>query len=258
MVVCLRVLPATIPPSSGMLLSSRRCTCCSKTRRCTVPSFGRQPTARHRLARWPRTTWDCSTGQMVRQVRRHADAVYSLAMTCDGQRIASVGGNGDGGDTVCRLWNAETLEVTAEWQGHAMPVYGVAFSPDGSTLATTSRDKTVRLWNVASGRHRVMQGHTSDVYRCGFSPDGRWLATASQDATVRIWDVNEARFGGMLPGRKDPLYAAVYSPTAAGWRRWATIVDCACGAPQTMNLCEKTACRPMCSTPSPLPPISGG
>ena len=139
------------------------------------------------------TTWDCSTGQMVRQVRRHADAVYSLAITRDGQRIASVGGNGDGGDTMCRLWNAETLEMTAEWQGHTMPVYGVAFSPDGSMLATTSRDKTVRLWNVASGSHRVMQGHTSDVYRCGFSPDGRWLATASQDATVRIWDVSEAR-----------------------------------------------------------------
>ena len=160
------------------------------------------------------TKWDPVSGKTLRQVRGHGDAVYALALSRDGKRLASVGGNGDGGDTACRLWNADTLEVMAQWQGHKLPVYGAAFSPDDKTLATASRDKTVRLWDVATGTSRVLTGHTSDVFRCAFSPmaDGRWLATASQDATVRIWSVAEDRLARTLPGRKDPLYAVAYSP----------------------------------------------
>jgi WD40 repeat protein len=72
-------------------------------------------------------------------------------------------------------------------------VSAVAFHPDGTTLATTSHDRTIRLWDPATGRElHQLTGHQGLVSAVAFHPDGTTLATTSHDRTIRLWDVASA------------------------------------------------------------------
>jgi WD40 repeat protein/tRNA A-37 threonylcarbamoyl transferase component Bud32 len=82
-------------------------------------------------------------------------------------------------------------------RGHNDSVYALAVSPDGRTLATGGLDRTLILWDLATGRARAtLAGHTGPVFRATFSPDGRTLASLAgerQGTGVRLWDVATGR-----------------------------------------------------------------
>ena len=73
----------------------------------------------------------------------------------------------------------------------------VTFAPGGGIAATTGKDQTVRLWNLAEGRElATLAGQTQAVLTAAFSPDGKTLVTCSYrpdrtDASgeVILWDV---------------------------------------------------------------------
>jgi WD40 repeat protein len=67
-------------------------------------------------------------------------------------------------------------------------VEALAVAPDGSWLASASNDRTVRVWDPATGTPRhTLTGHTDTVSALAVAPDGSWLASASNDRTVRVW-----------------------------------------------------------------------
>jgi WD40 repeat protein len=65
----------------------------------------------------------------------------------------------------------------------------VAFSADGQRLASSSWDKTVKVWDAATGACvQTLEGHGDGVSSVAFSADGQRLASSSWDKTVKVWD----------------------------------------------------------------------
>jgi len=66
----------------------------------------------------------------------------------------------------------------------------VAVSPDGRRAVSASHDKTLKVWDLETGRElRTLEGHSSSVMGVAVSPDGRHAVSASADNTLRLWDL---------------------------------------------------------------------
>jgi WD40 repeat protein len=79
---------------------------------------------------------------------------------------------------------------TVVQRGHELSVLAVAVSPDSGFVATGSRDKTAKLWDLNTGREvRSFLGHQFSVFDVAFSRDGKLLITGNGDGTAKIWEV---------------------------------------------------------------------
>eukprot|EP00955_Chlamydomonas_euryale_P025172 264972-Chlamydomonas_euryale.AAC.8 len=99
--------------------------------------------------------------------------------------------------------------------GHSSDVTGVTWHPNCHYVATSSDDRTVRLWDVAAGSAvRLLGGFRAGAAPTGamaFSPDGRHLAAGADDGRVLVWDLGSARRVATLEGHTSPVWTVAYS-----------------------------------------------
>jgi WD40 repeat protein len=110
--------------------------------------------------------------------------------------------------------------------GHMAKVRGLAITPDGKQVVSASQDKTVRVWDIDTGKTvRMIRGEAAlgqwgTIYTMALSPDGRRLAIGGYlhgsdtrlASAVRLYDFASGKLETLLKGHDDVIWALAFSP----------------------------------------------
>ena len=104
-------------------------------------------------------------------------------------------------------FNGKTLK------GHSAPIINVSFSNDNKMIASASRDKTIKIWDISSGWDTLtLQGHVGPVLSVCFSMDDKMLVSAGLDSTVKLWDISTGAEKKNLNFHTGGVYSVSRSP----------------------------------------------
>lgn len=166
--------------------------------------------------------WDWELGELERTVKGHTKAVLDVDFggPRGGTLLASCSS-----DLTIKLWDpSDEYKNIRTLPGHDHSVSAVRFIPSGAAgaplsgnlLASASRDKTIRIWDVTTGYCvKTLRGHNDWVRDVTPSFDGRWLFSVGNDQTARLWDANSGEVKQTIVGHEHVIECCAFAPPTA-------------------------------------------
>jgi WD40 repeat protein len=121
-------------------------------------------------------------------------------------------------------------------EGHPQQVRSVAVTADGKRAVSASNDRTLKVWDLKSGRAlRTLEGHFFFVSGVAVTPDGKWAVSASYDQTLKVWDLETGRELHTLEGHSNFVSGVAVTPdgqraASASWDETLKLWDLKTGS----------------------------
>ncbi|KAM3328875.1 hypothetical protein ACQJBY_026151 [Aegilops geniculata] len=131
------------------------------------------------------------TFREVSSARASTNKVVCCHFSSDGNLLAT-----GGHDKKVVLWNAETLKQKAVLEEHSLLITDVRFGPSIPRIATSSFDKTVRVWDVDNQDDTVhtFTGHSASVMSVDFHPNkDDLICSCDGNGEIRLWSISNGR-----------------------------------------------------------------
>ncbi|KAL0667037.1 hypothetical protein Bca4012_029741 [Brassica carinata] len=155
----------------------------------------------------------------VSSIRRSSNKVICCNFSSDGKLLASAGH-----DKKLYIWNMETLITESAPEEHGHIITDVRFRPNSTQLATSSFDKTIKIWDASEPGYFVRtisghtapgastQGHSANVNSVCWNPSGELIASVSEDS-VKLWSLNSGDCIHELSSSGNKFHSCVFHPT---------------------------------------------
>lgn len=178
--------------------------------------------------------YDAGNAAELHNIDAHANWVNGVDWSSKNE-IASCGD-----DMEIKIWDEHIMPIRTI-TGHTASVTCVKFTPDGNTIVSGSKDKTIKIWDIATGNLiRTLSGHTGTLKQIDISDDGSRIVSGAEDGTIRTWDFATGNQLSMFstPG-SGTVYSVDYAPNSTQYiavgnsngdvqvwdLQWGTIVE---------------------------------
>ncbi|KAF3928239.1 hypothetical protein AA313_de0207618 [Arthrobotrys entomopaga] len=188
-------------------------------------------------------------GKLLKTLRGHTNSIACVAFSPDGRKLASashdkrinvwdINTEHDNHKNIAPfkwmarsisqfLWHASqsqdddvkaeeplTTDTPKTLEGHTDYVTAIAFSPSGKLLASTSRDTTIKLWDITAGGPpvKVLKGHSHWVTCVAFSVNGKQLLSGSKDKKVILWELRPNLASKTLGRHQNRVTSVAFAP----------------------------------------------
>ena len=137
--------------------------------------------------------WSSESGKQICTLTGHTDKVTAVLFSPNGNILAS---GGDINDKTVKLWflsqnKSITLKGHSDWFGG---IEAIAFGSDSKLIASGSKDKTIKIWRVDTGKEiMTLEGHSDHITSIAISADNKILASSSKDKTLKLWALNTGK-----------------------------------------------------------------
>jgi WD40 repeat protein len=158
--------------------------------------------------------WNLKTGKQNFTFFGQAGEVHAVAISPDGQMLVA-----GGFDNKITSWQLNTKALFRSFfarnssYSHSGFVSALAFSQDRKIIASSSGDKTIRIWGGYTGElKRTLNGHSETVLSIAITPDGQTLVSGSADKTIRLWSISDYQQPRILSGHSSWVTCVAIAP----------------------------------------------
>ena len=158
-------------------------------------------------------------GKLLARLQGRSMRLHSLSFTPDGKTLAAVGGDPAQSGEV-QIWDVESRQLRHSVTASTDTLFGGSISPDGKVLACGGADKSIRLYDLATGKEiRKMDHHEDWVFQTAFGADSKRLVTVGRDRAAKLIEVETGRFIENVNLLRESLAAVARHPK----RDWVAV-----------------------------------